>query len=172
MTIDLIMSLMVCFQTGPFSLNSPPLTTYNQQLWLTCVMQAENSNSKTTEWAVWHDSWMLREFLNVLNNNHYCCLCQWETSSSPLRSTLSLREWCRTPAWCTSTPCTRSHGHCTVGLWVSVSILALFFFSWWASQAAETVCVDEILFKDTRWGCSSKVSMGLNWFTVLVGDRC
>ncbi|XP_072217973.1 transmembrane protein 181 isoform X1 [Leuresthes tenuis] len=31
-------------KTGPFSLNSPPLTTYNQQLWLTCVMQAENSN--------------------------------------------------------------------------------------------------------------------------------
>uniref|UniRef100_A0A3Q3A622 Transmembrane protein 181 n=1 Tax=Kryptolebias marmoratus TaxID=37003 RepID=A0A3Q3A622_KRYMA len=28
--------------TGPFSLVSPPLTTYNQQLWLTCVMQAAN----------------------------------------------------------------------------------------------------------------------------------
>uniref|UniRef100_A0A8C4GDB8 Transmembrane protein 181 n=1 Tax=Dicentrarchus labrax TaxID=13489 RepID=A0A8C4GDB8_DICLA len=25
--------------TGPFNLVSPPLTTYNQQLWLTCVMQ-------------------------------------------------------------------------------------------------------------------------------------
>uniref|UniRef100_A0A3Q3LAZ5 Transmembrane protein 181 n=1 Tax=Mastacembelus armatus TaxID=205130 RepID=A0A3Q3LAZ5_9TELE len=33
--------------TGPFNLVSPPLTTYNQQLWLTCVMQAENSNSKS-----------------------------------------------------------------------------------------------------------------------------
>uniref|UniRef100_A0A8C9Y0B7 Transmembrane protein 181 n=1 Tax=Sander lucioperca TaxID=283035 RepID=A0A8C9Y0B7_SANLU len=32
--------------TGPFNLVSPPLTTYNQQLWLTCVMQAEHSNSK------------------------------------------------------------------------------------------------------------------------------
>uniref|UniRef100_A0A7N8Y0G7 Transmembrane protein 181 n=1 Tax=Mastacembelus armatus TaxID=205130 RepID=A0A7N8Y0G7_9TELE len=31
-------------KTGPFNLVSPPLTTYNQQLWLTCVMQAENSN--------------------------------------------------------------------------------------------------------------------------------
>ncbi|XP_029351951.1 transmembrane protein 181 isoform X2 [Echeneis naucrates] len=31
-------------KTGPFNLVSPPLTTYNQQLWLTCVMQVENSN--------------------------------------------------------------------------------------------------------------------------------
>ncbi|KAM3602765.1 uncharacterized protein V6R79_010117 [Siganus canaliculatus] len=31
-------------KTGPFNLLSPPLTTYNQQLWLTCVMQAEHSN--------------------------------------------------------------------------------------------------------------------------------
>lgn len=31
-------------KTGPFHLVSPPLTTYNQQLWLTCVMQAQNSN--------------------------------------------------------------------------------------------------------------------------------
>uniref|UniRef100_A0A8C3A108 Transmembrane protein 181 n=1 Tax=Cyclopterus lumpus TaxID=8103 RepID=A0A8C3A108_CYCLU len=30
--------------TGPFNLVSPVLTTYNQQLWLTCVMQVENSN--------------------------------------------------------------------------------------------------------------------------------
>uniref|UniRef100_A0A3Q1ILG6 Uncharacterized protein n=1 Tax=Anabas testudineus TaxID=64144 RepID=A0A3Q1ILG6_ANATE len=42
---------LVCFGltvfigiTGPFNLVSPPLTTYNQQLWLTCVMQAENRN--------------------------------------------------------------------------------------------------------------------------------
>uniref|UniRef100_A0A3B4V8N1 Transmembrane protein 181 n=1 Tax=Seriola dumerili TaxID=41447 RepID=A0A3B4V8N1_SERDU len=34
--------------TNTPKLVSPPLTTYNQQLWLTCVMQAENSNSKTT----------------------------------------------------------------------------------------------------------------------------
>uniref|UniRef100_A0A3Q2TW87 Transmembrane protein 181 n=1 Tax=Fundulus heteroclitus TaxID=8078 RepID=A0A3Q2TW87_FUNHE len=32
--------------TGPFHLVSQPLTTYNQQLWLTCVMQAGNSNLK------------------------------------------------------------------------------------------------------------------------------
>lgn len=31
-------------KTGPFNLVSPPLTTYNQRLWLTCVMQAEHSN--------------------------------------------------------------------------------------------------------------------------------
>ncbi|XP_023808880.1 transmembrane protein 181 isoform X2 [Oryzias latipes] len=31
-------------KTGPFNLLSPPLTTYNQQLWLTCVMQAEKGN--------------------------------------------------------------------------------------------------------------------------------
>lgn len=42
------MLFIVYFQTGPFNLDSPPLTTYNQQLWLTCVMQAEHSNSKTT----------------------------------------------------------------------------------------------------------------------------
>ncbi|XP_076011190.1 transmembrane protein 181 [Genypterus blacodes] len=31
-------------KTGPFNLVSPPLTTYNQQLWLTCLMQVEHSN--------------------------------------------------------------------------------------------------------------------------------
>ncbi|XP_010902940.1 transmembrane protein 181 isoform X2 [Esox lucius] len=31
-------------KTGPFILKSPPLSTYNQQLWLTCVMQVEHSN--------------------------------------------------------------------------------------------------------------------------------
>ncbi|XP_074541390.1 transmembrane protein 181 isoform X3 [Halichoeres trimaculatus] len=31
-------------KTGPFNLLSTPLTTYNQQLWLTCVMAAEHSN--------------------------------------------------------------------------------------------------------------------------------
>uniref|UniRef100_A0A3Q3IGZ6 Transmembrane protein 181 n=1 Tax=Monopterus albus TaxID=43700 RepID=A0A3Q3IGZ6_MONAL len=32
--------------TGPFTLLSSPLTTYNQQLWLICVMQVENSNMR------------------------------------------------------------------------------------------------------------------------------
>uniref|UniRef100_I3K6K4 Transmembrane protein 181 n=1 Tax=Oreochromis niloticus TaxID=8128 RepID=I3K6K4_ORENI len=41
-----IVPFFMCFQTGPFNLVSSPLTTYNQQLWLTCVMQAENSKSK------------------------------------------------------------------------------------------------------------------------------
>ncbi|XP_068610227.1 transmembrane protein 181 [Brachionichthys hirsutus] len=31
-------------KTGPFRLVSPPLSTYNQQLWLTCAIQAEHSN--------------------------------------------------------------------------------------------------------------------------------
>ncbi|KAJ8009561.1 hypothetical protein DPEC_G00090160 [Dallia pectoralis] len=31
-------------KTGPFILKSPPLSTYNQQLWLTCLMQVEHSN--------------------------------------------------------------------------------------------------------------------------------
>ncbi|XP_020488546.1 transmembrane protein 181 isoform X2 [Labrus bergylta] len=31
-------------KTGPFNLVSTPLSTYNQQLWLTCLMQAEHSN--------------------------------------------------------------------------------------------------------------------------------
>ncbi|XP_029532296.1 transmembrane protein 181 isoform X1 [Oncorhynchus nerka] len=30
-------------KTGPFILQSPPLSTYNQQLWLTCIMQVEHS---------------------------------------------------------------------------------------------------------------------------------
>ncbi|XP_041716293.1 transmembrane protein 181 isoform X2 [Coregonus clupeaformis] len=30
-------------KTGPFILQSPPLSTYNQQLWLTCMMQVEHS---------------------------------------------------------------------------------------------------------------------------------
>lgn len=30
--------------TGSYQLKSPPLTTYNQQLWLICLMQVENSN--------------------------------------------------------------------------------------------------------------------------------
>uniref|UniRef100_A0A1A8QUC0 Transmembrane protein 181 n=1 Tax=Nothobranchius rachovii TaxID=451742 RepID=A0A1A8QUC0_9TELE len=34
----------VSVKAGLFQLDSPPLTTYNQQLWLTCVMQVENSN--------------------------------------------------------------------------------------------------------------------------------
>ncbi|XP_061562978.1 transmembrane protein 181 isoform X1 [Cololabis saira] len=41
---DQLVSKNVSVKTGPFSLVSPPLTTYNQQLWLTCVMQVENSN--------------------------------------------------------------------------------------------------------------------------------
>ncbi|XP_056150395.1 transmembrane protein 181 isoform X2 [Lampris incognitus] len=32
-------------KTGPFNLVSPPLTTYNQQLWLTCLMQVEHSSN-------------------------------------------------------------------------------------------------------------------------------
>ncbi|KAL0967794.1 hypothetical protein UPYG_G00257020 [Umbra pygmaea] len=31
-------------KTGPFVLQSPPLSTYNQQLWLTCMLQVEHSN--------------------------------------------------------------------------------------------------------------------------------
>lgn len=50
-----------CFQTEPFSLVSPPLTTYNQQLWLTCVMQAGNSNSTS----------FLPPHLNALSKLHY-----------------------------------------------------------------------------------------------------
>ncbi|XP_056873775.1 transmembrane protein 181 isoform X1 [Takifugu flavidus] len=34
----------VSIKTGPFNIGSPPLNTYNQQLWLTCVMQVEHSN--------------------------------------------------------------------------------------------------------------------------------
>uniref|UniRef100_A0A674A3S8 Transmembrane protein 181 n=1 Tax=Salmo trutta TaxID=8032 RepID=A0A674A3S8_SALTR len=33
---------LIWFQTGPFILQSPPLSTYNQQLWLTCIMQVEH----------------------------------------------------------------------------------------------------------------------------------
>ncbi|XP_029984586.1 transmembrane protein 181 isoform X2 [Sphaeramia orbicularis] len=41
---DQLLVKNVTAKTGPFSLVSPPLTTYNQQLWLTCVMQVEHSN--------------------------------------------------------------------------------------------------------------------------------
>uniref|UniRef100_A0A3Q4HRG3 Transmembrane protein 181 n=1 Tax=Neolamprologus brichardi TaxID=32507 RepID=A0A3Q4HRG3_NEOBR len=37
------LTVFIGITTGPFHLVSSPLTTYNQQLWLTCVMQAENS---------------------------------------------------------------------------------------------------------------------------------
>lgn len=117
------MSFFSCFQTGPFNLISPLLTTYNQQLWLTCVMQAEHSNSKNTEWAT-------VIYTVILFSKHTClwltttyfhrCLCQWETSSSLLRSTFSWREWCRTPAWCASTTRARSHERYTAGVWVSI----------------------------------------------------
>ncbi|XP_061785632.1 transmembrane protein 181 isoform X3 [Nerophis lumbriciformis] len=41
---DQFLAKNVSVKTGPFNLNSPPLTTYHQQLWLTCVMQAEHNN--------------------------------------------------------------------------------------------------------------------------------
>ncbi|XP_030261716.1 transmembrane protein 181 isoform X2 [Sparus aurata] len=41
---DQLLVKNVSVKTGPFNLDSPPLTTYNQQLWLTCVMQAQHSN--------------------------------------------------------------------------------------------------------------------------------
>ncbi|TDH00472.1 hypothetical protein EPR50_G00188760 [Perca flavescens] len=42
--VDPLLLKNLSVKTGPFNLHSPPLTTYNQQLWLTCVMQAEHSN--------------------------------------------------------------------------------------------------------------------------------
>uniref|UniRef100_A0A8C6KDM0 Transmembrane protein 181 n=1 Tax=Nothobranchius furzeri TaxID=105023 RepID=A0A8C6KDM0_NOTFU len=39
-----VIKALFCSLAGLFQLDSPPLTTYNQQLWLTCVMQVENSN--------------------------------------------------------------------------------------------------------------------------------
>lgn len=59
----------LCFQTGPFSLRSPPLTTYNQQLWLIAQMQAEHSNSKRAK--------MSHKQLHTLllyNTLHFCCM--------------------------------------------------------------------------------------------------
>lgn len=41
---DQLLAKNVSVKTGPFSLLSPPLTTYNQQLWLTCIMEAQNNN--------------------------------------------------------------------------------------------------------------------------------
>ncbi|KAM9356020.1 transmembrane protein 181 [Pholidichthys leucotaenia] len=41
---DQFITKNVSLKTGPFTLVSPPLTTYNQQLWLICAMQVENSN--------------------------------------------------------------------------------------------------------------------------------
>ncbi|XP_034017866.1 transmembrane protein 181 isoform X2 [Thalassophryne amazonica] len=41
---DQVLVKNASLKTGPFCLFSPPLTTYNQQLWLTCVMQVEHSS--------------------------------------------------------------------------------------------------------------------------------
>ncbi|XP_051908000.1 transmembrane protein 181 isoform X2 [Hippocampus zosterae] len=41
---DQFLAKNVSVQTGPFGLISPPLTTYHQQLWLTCMIQAQHSN--------------------------------------------------------------------------------------------------------------------------------
>lgn len=43
---DQLVNKNVSVKTGPFNLVSPPLTTYNQQLWLTCVMQAGNGDKR------------------------------------------------------------------------------------------------------------------------------
>ncbi|XP_077408025.1 transmembrane protein 181 isoform X1 [Vanacampus margaritifer] len=41
---DQFLAKNASIKTGPFNLHSPPLTTYHQQLWLTCVIQAQHSN--------------------------------------------------------------------------------------------------------------------------------
>ncbi|XP_075869619.1 transmembrane protein 181 isoform X1 [Nelusetta ayraudi] len=43
-TAEQLLLRNISVKTGPFSLRSPPLTTYNQQLWLIAQMQAEHSN--------------------------------------------------------------------------------------------------------------------------------
>ncbi|XP_038137578.1 transmembrane protein 181 isoform X1 [Cyprinodon tularosa] len=43
---DQLVAKNVSVKTGPFNLVSPPLTTYNQQLWLTLVIQTGNNNMK------------------------------------------------------------------------------------------------------------------------------
>lgn len=40
---DQLLGKNISVKTGPFKLESFPLTTYHQQLWLTCVMQAEKN---------------------------------------------------------------------------------------------------------------------------------
>ncbi|XP_028809362.1 transmembrane protein 181 isoform X1 [Denticeps clupeoides] len=37
-------SLANSSKTGPFHLGSPPLSTYNQQLWLTCIIEVDENN--------------------------------------------------------------------------------------------------------------------------------
>ncbi|XP_015203957.1 transmembrane protein 181 isoform X1 [Lepisosteus oculatus] len=63
-------------QTSPFHLSSPPLSTYNQQLWLTCLFQLDKTNDETIIKkfdmnveikGVMHDA----SVRNVTNNVHH-----------------------------------------------------------------------------------------------------
>uniref|UniRef100_A0A674HXG4 Transmembrane protein 181 n=1 Tax=Terrapene triunguis TaxID=2587831 RepID=A0A674HXG4_9SAUR len=44
---ELPQMLLVFFQMRPFKLNSKPLSTYNQQLWLTCVIQLDQPDESS-----------------------------------------------------------------------------------------------------------------------------
>lgn len=37
---------LVFLQLKPFNLSSPPLSTYNQQLWLTCVVELDQHDGE------------------------------------------------------------------------------------------------------------------------------
>jgi len=41
-----VLTLWVFFQLKPFNLSSPPLSTYNQQLWLTCVVELDQHDGE------------------------------------------------------------------------------------------------------------------------------
>ncbi|RXN08225.1 transmembrane protein 181 isoform X1 [Labeo rohita] len=63
-------------KTGPFDLRSQPLSNYNQQLWLTCIIQLEDNNLSSVEFGmnvelqgVMQDASVMRISDNVHNKN-------------------------------------------------------------------------------------------------------
>lgn len=43
---QLLLTLWGFLQLKPFNLSSPPLSTYNQQLWLTCVVELDQHDGE------------------------------------------------------------------------------------------------------------------------------
>uniref|UniRef100_A0A9J8A8K2 Transmembrane protein 181 n=1 Tax=Cyprinus carpio carpio TaxID=630221 RepID=A0A9J8A8K2_CYPCA len=66
-----------CVQSGPFDLRSPPLSTYNKQLWLTCIIQLDHIADLSWEelgmnvelQGVMQDASVMRISNNIHNKN-------------------------------------------------------------------------------------------------------
>lgn len=135
---DVLSMDLIWFQTGPFILQSPPLSTYNQQLWLTCIMQVEHSTGEI--YSLINDGiFPSKTFMSYGYLLVFVAFVsiQWWTSCSTLRSMWSWRESCRMPASCTSAAtCTRNPECCTVALWVAINISVYTFINQLTSLSA------------------------------------